>query len=115
MMKEWGLRFILFWLGWSATILFFLSFGSEYPMLRARFGTILHHSSDSGGVEHIYCYYPKGQARSEIVIKKVNSLDQCEDWLGMIIFMEADWASEREKYWWSREQHLKDCNDCNDL
>lgn len=83
-------------------------------MLRTRLGTILHHSSDEGEVAHIYCYYPKAATGSKIILKRQDSGD-CSNWFGQIILYEGWWVSEKEKFWWSREQHLKDCEDCEDL
>ena len=72
-------------------LLFKFSFSfPDYPMLRERFGTILHHSSDKDGVymgsyndptavDHIYCYYPKAAANSKLLIKRQDNGD-CNDW-----------------------------------
>lgn len=81
----------------------------EETVLAHRLGTILWHSSDlrKGDTpvfrkNHVYCYYPKGEAMyrgksGEYVIKKVNSIDDCKNWLGIAIFKENYWISEREK------------------
>ena len=107
-----------FFIALIVTIIIFLLFKftfsfPDYPFLRARLGTILHHSSDQGGVAHNYCYYPKNGI-SKLIIQRVDNGD-CSNWYGQIILYEGDWVSEREKYWWSRKQHLKDCRDCIDL
>ena len=113
--------FGLFFIGWGWLInyLFATPHLPDYPFLRERFGTIMWHSSDANGeflggykdpqaIDHIYCYYPKGQAQSKIIIKRVDNMDDCRDWDGAVVFREAEWASEREKYWWSAEQYAKE-------
>lgn len=85
----------------------------ESPQLRARLGTILSHSSDKGGEEHLYCYYPKGEAtysnkRGEYIIKRAQNLEDCRDWFGAVVFYEGAWVSEREKIWWSKSQKVGD-------
>lgn len=118
---------IFAYLLWVNIIMFLydIPIGSDYPILRARFGTIMHHSSDSLGeiggaindpnaVAHTYCYYPKVEAKSELVIKRKND-DDCSLWYGEIVFYEAGHVSEIEKYWWSEKQHIKDCEGCDDL
>lgn len=119
--------FFIFMALWGKLISWGLSFGTpDYPYLRARFGTVLWHSSDSNGkflgayndptaVDHYYCYYPKTEAKSNIELKQVNNIGDCKDWYGAIAVREAGWTSEKEKYWWSREQHIADCNGCSDL
>ena len=96
------------------TFLFSNSSEPEYPTLRARLGTILHHSSDRLGVAHVHCYYPKAEAQSKVVIKRQDDRD-CSKWYGQIVFYEGWYVSEREKYWWSEKQHIKDCGNCDDL
>lgn len=121
------LGFILFYALWVIMITSLFANSSElnYPILRARFGTIMHHSSDGLGevggavydpnaVAHIYCYYPKAEAESKLIIKRQDDGD-CSNWYGQIIFYESSYVSEREKYWWSNEQHIQDCADCDDL
>ena len=82
----------------------------EYPHLKERLGTILWHSSDKDGVyqgsyndpyavDHNYCYYPKPEAETTLVIKRVDSGD-CSQWYGQIIIREGDWVSEQEKFQW---------------
>lgn len=83
----------------------------DSPQLRARFGTILWHSSDKGGEEHLYCYYPKGVAAypnkgGEYIIKRVEKMEDCKNWFGMATFNEGAWVSEREKIWWSKSQKI---------
>lgn len=85
----------------------------EDKTLRARFGTIMWHSSDIYVPERaylrkqvIYCYYPTSGASyqnkgGEFIIKKVHNLKDCDQWLGMVIFEEEEWVSEREKIWWA--------------
>lgn len=119
--------FIFFYALWVIIITFLSAPPSEpdYPMLRARFGTIMHHSSDGLGkvggaindpnaVAHTYCYYPKAEAESKLIIKRQDDGD-CSKWYGQIVFYESSYVSEREKYWWSKEQHIKDCAGCDDL
>lgn len=95
----------------------------DSPQLRARFGTILSHSSDSNGKAgeaihdpnakaHTYCYYPKGSTQysgksGEYIIKREDN-GQCSGWYGAIIFYEGSWVSEKEKIWWSKTQKLED-------
>ncbi len=62
--------------------------------LKARLGTILWHSSDYGGEEHVYCYYPK---KGTGMIKRVQKFDDCSDFLGITIFYEGHWVTEKEK------------------
>lgn len=91
----------------------------EFPILRARFGTILSHSDavqnyrqniDLTDKEfHTYCYYP-GESVSytgksgEYFIKRVDKIEDCTGWNGVAQFREGYWVSEREKIWWSYEQ-----------
>ncbi|MDO8498405.1 MAG: hypothetical protein Q7S44_01330, partial [bacterium] len=96
------------------TFLFTTPIEPEYPMLRARFGTIMHHSSDGLGEAHIYCYYPKAEAETQLIIRRQDDGD-CSKWYGQTVFYEGPHLSEREKYWWSKEQHIKDCAGCDDL
>lgn len=91
-----------------------------FPHLRARFGTILSHSSDINsktGInsleEHAYCYYPSSQASfnnksGEYIIKKVTSFEECSSWLGAVIFTEGSWVSEREKLWWNMDMKYQE-------
>lgn len=82
----------------------------ELPSLRARLGTILWHTSDRGSPldireEHFYCYYPKTTAvfdfkAGEYIIKRVSGVEDCQDWLGIAIFIEDHDNSERDKIWW---------------
>lgn len=81
---------------------------SDVPVLRQRLGTVLWHLSDSNHQNyplHLYCYYPSGRVSfpgksGEYLIKKVESLDQCQGWYGMAEASEPDQVSEREKIWW---------------
>lgn len=78
-------------------------------ILNTRFGTIMWHSSDKNGVfegnidgqPHIYCYYPTKDAihrsKGEYILKRVNALSDCKDWLGTVIIKEDPWVSENEK------------------
>lgn len=91
-----------------------------FPHLRARFGTILSHSSDINKKtdknfqeEHVYCYYPKSQTNfinksGEYIIKRVTSFAECSSWLGTVIFNEGSWVSEREKLWWNMEMKYQE-------
>lgn len=101
---------------WIIIIIFLLNLpiGPDYPIFRARFGTIMHHSSDNSGKAHTYCYYPRSEARSNIILKRLDN-DDCSKWYGQVVFYEGQHVSEREKYWWSEEQHIKDCGNCDDL
>lgn len=96
---------------------------SEFPALRVRWGTMMHHSSDSQGryagavndpkaIEHIYCYWPKGDTQypnkgGEYIIKRQDD-GNCNGWFGKAIIPEGWWVSEKEKLWWSLEQKLED-------
>lgn len=96
---------------------------SEFPALRARWGTMMHHSSDGLGkyagavndpnaVEHIYCYWPRGDIQyfnkgGEYIIKRQDD-GNCDGWFGKAIMYEGWWVSEREKLWWSLEQKLEE-------
>lgn len=96
---------------------------SEFPALRVRWGTMMHHSSDGQGryagavddpkaVAHIYCYWPKGGIQypnrgGEYIIKRQDD-GNCEGWYGKAIIYEGWWVSEREKLWWSLAQKLED-------
>lgn len=78
---------------------------NQYPVLRARLGTILSHSSDYGGQEHLYCYYPHTSSlydnkSGEYILKRADKIENCQDWYGMVIFNEGWWVSEKEKIWW---------------
>lgn len=87
----------------------------EDKTLRARFGTIMWHSSDTHEPTKaylrkpvVYCYYPTSAADynnkgGEFIIKKVDSLKDCDQWLGRVIFEEEEWVSEREKIWWEQD------------
>lgn len=84
----------------------------DSPSLRTRLGTILWHSSDLGGEEHTYCYYPKGSTEypkkgGEYIIKREDS-GNCEGFYGQAIFAEGSWVSEREKIWWSKDQRIEE-------
>lgn len=85
----------------------------EYPALRHRLGTIMHHSSANQGVDHLYCYYPSSvhifeHKSGEYLIKRARSLTECSSWHGAAIFTEGSWVSEREKIWWSETQKSLD-------
>lgn len=85
----------------------------DSPQLRARFGTMLSHSSDIGGDEHLYCYYPKGNTTyhnksGEYIIKRAENINECNYWFGAVVFNEGWWVSEKEKLWWSDKQKLGD-------
>lgn len=100
---------ILFSIFWFLMVkALFLPEPIEYPTLRERFGTIMWHSSDKDGVfqgsyndpnavDHTYCYYPKPETNSNLIIKRVDSGD-CSNWYGQVIFREGSWISEKEKY-----------------
>lgn len=92
-----------------------LTGGMDLPFLRERFGTVMWHSSDKEGVylgsyqdpnaqDHVYCYYPTEAAQSALMIKKVEKITDCQNWLGIAIFREGSWVSEREKYYWPMVQ-----------
>ena len=98
---------------------------TEFPALRARFGTIVYHSSnanrvyegafnDPNAVNHTYCYYPKESTQyqgksGEYIIKRVDSFWECnEGWYGSFTAREGWWVSEKEKIWWSQEQYNGD-------
>lgn len=109
--------FALFLIAWYSIV--FTNFiekdfsNQDSPQLRARFGTVMWHSSGQGGEEHLYCYYPKGTATytdkgGEYILKRVEKLNDCSNWFGMATFNEGAWVSEREKIWWSRNQKIAD-------
>lgn len=95
----------------------------EFPALRVRWGTMMHHSSDGLGryagatddpsaVEHTYCYWPRGDTQyegkgGEYIIKRQDD-GNCEGWIGKAVFYEGWWVSEREKLWWSLPQKLEE-------
>ena len=106
---------LIFWFLWGKLIYFlFVDLGnrfSEAPMLKERFGTIMWHSNDKDGIylgsfndpnaiDHIYCYYPKASAKTNLIIKRQDNGD-CSNWYGQTVFREASWVSEREKYDWN--------------
>lgn len=94
----------------------------EFPILRARFGTVMWHSSNANGeflgafkdpnaVDHTYCYYPKGGTMyqnkgGEYIIKRQDDND-CSGWHGQVTFREGAWVSEREKLWWNIDELSK--------
>lgn len=93
----------------------------EFPSLRARFGTIIWHSEDKDGVLnaavgaelHTYCYYPSSDANfqnkgGEYILRRVKNYKECNNWYGIVELRESYWVSEREKIWWSKEQHISD-------
>ena len=75
---------------------------SDTLMLRDRFGTTIWHTSDRGGVPHVYCYYPGKEigyspSTGKYVLKRVDTLSDCNGWLGMTILYESPEVSEKEK------------------
>lgn len=108
--------FTFFYLVWIGLILLFSGSGSQYPEVRERFGTIIWHSDDNTSPKetamHIYCYYPKEAANTDLIIKRADSGD-CSNWYGKAILSEGAWVSEREKYWWCDEQARQDTYNCN--
>ncbi len=107
------LIFLLGWCYFSYQIFFHKTDPAEdSPVLRARLGTILWHSSGKDGPSHTYCYYPKGSTQytnkgGEYIIKREDSED-CSGWYGQVTFNEGYWVSEREKIWWSEEQKMQE-------
>ncbi|QQG43060.1 MAG: hypothetical protein HYW45_02505 [Candidatus Daviesbacteria bacterium] len=109
---------LIFWAGWIVLVsqLFNPAPESNYPFLRTRLGTILHHSSDMNGVylgaylnpeaqDHIYCYYPKFAGH---LIQRVSQLSDCQNFAGAVIIRESAWVSEDQKFWWSeKEQQIE--------
>lgn len=101
----------IFFIFWGKFIHLIFNLGSsDYPRLRERFGTVLWHSSDKDGIflgsyndpkaiDHNYCYYPKNGS-SKLIIQRIDS-DDCSNWYGQVILKEAEWVSEREKYYWN--------------
>lgn len=72
--------------------------GNE-PILRDRFGTTIWHTSDKGGEEHIYCYYPgQNVIERDYILKRVKKLSDCHGWYGTAILYEGEGATEKEKY-----------------
>ncbi len=93
----------------------------EYPILRSRFGNIMWHSEDADGVfqgnltgnSHLYCYYPKAKAlysdkSGEYIIKRAEKITECDNFYGLVSLQEDYWVSEKEKIWWSKDQHDSD-------
>lgn len=75
------------------------------PEFRARLGTILYHTDTPGTAFHTYCYYPTAsvtypQKSGEYIIKRVDSYKDCVGWMGISIYKEGWWVSEKEKLWW---------------
>lgn len=117
------LKQVLFW---CVFVLFFALFYSlvyinfldsrnswEYPQLRARLGTILYHPEHQTPATnfdyHSYCYYPSSQVSypdksGEYIIKRVQSIEDCQGWFGVMSIPEGKWVSEREKLWWLSSQ-----------
>lgn len=90
-------------------LVFSFELDSDSPKLRDRLGTVLSHSSDQNGVyqsayqdpkavDHIYCYYPKGTADSNLILVRKDDGD-CSNYLGAVIIRESSWVSEEEKLW----------------
>ena len=117
--------FLTFWFSTCYFAFIKKSEPSEFPLLRARLGTIIYHSSDANGVYegalndpnavwHTYCYYPKGSTQyenksGEYLIKRADSFWECnEGWYGSFMAKEGWWVSEKEKIWWSEEQYNGD-------
>lgn len=103
---------LIFYFFWTLAILIPPNLGvTKYPFLRARLGTILHHSQDNTPQKslafHNYCFYPKPQAKAKVIIERTDSGD-CANWYGQVILPEGYWASEREKFWWSKDQFISD-------
>ncbi|OGE31635.1 hypothetical protein A3C59_01890 [Candidatus Daviesbacteria bacterium RIFCSPHIGHO2_02_FULL_36_13] len=69
---------------------------NEIFQLKDRFGTTIWHTSDKGGDEAIYCYYPA--EFKNYVFKKVGHLDDCENWYGVAVLYEGKYATEINKY-----------------
>lgn len=85
----------------------------EFPSLRDRLGTILWHSTGTEKNAHVYCYYPTSKENyknkgGEYIIKRADSINDCEGWLGAALFNEPKWVSEREKIWWNKEMLEQD-------
>lgn len=81
------------------------STSKDLPQFRARLGTILYHTDTPGTAYHTYCYYPTSHINfdhrgSEYILKRVNTYKDCQGWLGIAIYKEGWWVSEREKLWW---------------
>lgn len=68
----------------------------ETIQLKDRFGTTIWHTSDKGGDEAVYCYYPA--QFKDYVLKKVKGLDDCKGWYGIAILNEGKYATEKNKY-----------------
>lgn len=92
---------------------------SEFPELRARFGTVMWHSEDSNGILdasidpelHTYCYYPSSGVSyplkgGEYILKRVKNYQSCNGWYGIVELKESYWVSEREKLWWDNNQDI---------
>lgn len=75
------------------------------PILKRRFSTSIwpKETIQSGLYEnHIYCYYPQGSTMyakksGEQLLKKVNSIEDCKGWLGIVIINELKHHSEQDK------------------
>ncbi len=106
--------FSIFYLIWALAVIIPPKLGAiKYPLLRARLGTVLHHSHDNTPLKslvyHNYCYYPKPQAKAKVVIERMDNGD-CSNWYGQVMMPEGYWVSEREKFWWSKDQFISDSN-----
>lgn len=85
----------------------------EFPILRDRLGTIMWHSSGTDKNTHLYCYYPSSSEDyknkgGEYIIKRAKSIEDCNNWMGMAVFNEPKWVSEREKIWWNKEMLIQE-------
>ena len=81
-------------------------FPSSETILNTRLGTILFHSEDRQRsshqqlVAHVYCYYPKKDAlmadqKGEYMLKRVDRIEDCNDWYGIVMKYEAPEMSEK--------------------
>lgn len=74
------------------------------PVLKKRFGDILWdaNTNSNEGEFHTYCYYPGRKVNfagkgNEYIIKRVESLNDCQNWHGIFETQEAFGISEKEK------------------
>ncbi len=93
MIKIFFILFLSLWY-YICYISFIEPHGEADNSLKERLGTILWHSSDYGGEEHVYCYYPK---KGNVIIKRVQKIDECGDFLGIAIFYEGSLVTEKDK------------------
>lgn len=107
---------VFFLLGYYLLVYLFLVKPNKvdsFPSLKVRLGTVLWNEESEkftkGGEFHAYCYYPSKKIEgksSEYLIKRVRSIYDCQQWYGVMEVKESFGLSEKEKFWWSKDQLL---------